>query len=495
MLAAIREAMQTDLVWWALGTAGGFVLAILILGEVIVRLQRTDRPMASTLRIVRSYVIPLAAGSLFLQRVVQLPDTHNLVRLAATAFWISVVHAALSLINDVVFAEAEEGTWQARVPKLLLDLIRGVLILIGAAVVLSTVWGFNLANLITALGVGSLVLGLALQEPLGNIFAGIMLLFERPVRIGDNIKIGDSSGRVVEINWRAVHIESGAGDLVVIPNAVLAKSTFINHSRPSPRHESSVQIGFSFDDPPNQVREVLRRVVDETPGVLADPRPSIRVASYGDFAIQYKVSFTVEHAGQVAAVKDRLVTRIWYAARREGLTMPYPTQTAISVEQSAVAASQAVNPFGLLTEFPAFCPKDPEVLRVVVEGLSVRDYGAGEVIVREGERLVGLHLISKGMVAIQARDLTGTTTAIGELERGEYFNEGRVPGGETSEWSYLAVEDCQLLVLSPNAVQMLFARAPRLASEVGRVLDHRRKAGRLARLGRGVSLDRPGKVP
>ena len=103
--------------------------------------------------------------------------------------------AALGAINTVVFEQASQGSWQSRVPKLLRDLVRLLLVATAGALVFSFVWGRELSGALAALGVTSIVVGLALQEPLGNLFSGLMLLMERPFEVGDNVEVAGAVRR------------------------------------------------------------------------------------------------------------------------------------------------------------------------------------------------------------------------------------------------------------------------------------------------------------
>ena len=173
--------------------------------------------------------------------MVELDPAGLMMKIVSTVAWIFVIHTGLSLIKDVVFASAAADSWQARVPKLLLDLARTILVLIGGAIVLSTVWEASLTNLAAALGLGSIVIGLALQEPMGNVFAGMALLFERPLAVGDWITVEGTTGKVIEINWRSVHIKTSTRDVRIVPNSSLYKGSFSNLSRPDTRHTEVVE--------------------------------------------------------------------------------------------------------------------------------------------------------------------------------------------------------------------------------------------------------------
>jgi len=179
---------------WALIVGLGFPLLVVLLGEVIYHLKRRGRPMAATLRVVKNLVLPVLILMILIRNVWKLDVHGNFAKVVETLFWISVIYASFSLFNVILFEKAEANTWRARMPKLLIDLARLFLVLVGTAIVLAAVWGADLAGLATGLGVSSIVIGLALQDTLGSIMSGIALLLERPFSVGDWLRVGNSEG-------------------------------------------------------------------------------------------------------------------------------------------------------------------------------------------------------------------------------------------------------------------------------------------------------------
>jgi small-conductance mechanosensitive channel len=243
---------------WAvgLGLVVGFPALLVALNELAFALARAGHPVAASVRFIRSWVVPLVTLTLFLRWVVLLPESSLGVRLTETVCLATAIVAIMAVINNLVFESARAGTWQSKVPRLLRDLLRLLLAAIGLAMVYSFVWGREI-DAIAALGVTSIVVGLALQEPLGNLFSGLMLLMERPFEVGDTIEVGTMSGEVKEVNWRSAHIEAMGGAIQVVPNSTLNKETIVNFSRPRPNRMELVDVAFSFHDPPYKVRQAL----------------------------------------------------------------------------------------------------------------------------------------------------------------------------------------------------------------------------------------------
>lgn len=464
---------------WALSLAVALPVVLLVLTELLSALRRRRAAMAGPVAVVRNLVVPALAIYVLLVCVAGLNPASTEARVVQTALWVLIIHAALSFVNAVLFGGASETGWQARVPALVRDLGRLGLILIGVVIVLSTVWDADPRTLLAPLGIGSLVIGLALQEPLGNVFSGVMLLFERPLNVGDWIKLGDVVGRVTQINWRSVHILTRGTEQVVVPNSILAKGSFSNYSRPTRQYAETITLGFSYDDPPNRVKRVLRETALGTRGVLPEPPPSVRTNAFEDSSVSYALTFTVADFAERAAVRDELLTRIWYVARRHGLTMPYPTRTVIRTTPAELAAGQAPVRVEELRPFAAVGLGAAEVLGG--GAVAVRHFAAGEQVVAEGEPLPGLHLILTGAVRLTVRDGTGVEKEVARLGAGEFFGEKALLTGAASDVTVTAAEDLAALVLEGERLQALIDRTPQAAREIGSVMEARRRAVREAR--------------
>ena len=463
--------------WPAVALAIGFPFVLLALNEAISVCRRRGFAVVRTLRNLRNLVVPAAALLIFVRFVLEWPKDSTASRLVESAFWVLVLYALLGVVNDLVFGRAgtSDGrpSWTDRVPKLFRDLVRALLVAIGAMVVYSQVWGHEVSAALTALGLGSIVIGLALQEPLGNIVSGLMLLSERPLSVGDWIQVGDVRGRVIEINWRAVHIETPTRELQVIPNVELYKGTFANLSRPTPLRTEMVDMGFSYDDPPNRVKEVMLDLMRNTPGVLAEPPPLVRTVEYADFSINYRLIFSVESQADLPEVRDAVMTRLWYVIRREGLNIPFPT--AFEYGPGENPSPPEPTPAEWLRDHPRFKPALEHGEPAVVS------FAAGETAQGPGRPFEGFALVVAGRALLMAGDGSGGTVQIGELVAGECFGESLTAGSAAEKISVVADGDLKVLVFADTAIDNLLNKHPALASEIGDALEARRQAALAAR--------------
>lgn len=463
----------------------GFPLALLVLTELVNSGQRRGWRLTPTLRAVRNLVLPSLAAMLFVTLVWRLPHDHVVVRLAQTAFWLCTLSAALSLINDGVFGAAAAGSWQERVPKLLRDLARAAVIAIGLAIIYSLVWQQEISGALTALGVGGIVIGLALQEPLGNVVSGLMLLMERPLGIGDWVIADGTTGRVIEINWRSVHIETVLHEMRIIPNVVLYKNSFSNLSRPTDHWTETYDMGFSYDHPPNVVKRAMLDILETTPGVLAEPPPAVHTVGYGDFSITYRLYFTVGSYGDVLPVRDAIITRIWYVARRNGLQIPFPIQMEYRPSESPSPPPPTVD--DLLERFPRY----RLVRRAMVEAEAAGGAGVvpprvvtfahGEEMQPFGDTIPDFVLITEGRAGLLAADAAGHAVRIADLGPGDFYGEATISAGRPSEFRVVADTDVVAVAFASSSLAEHLQRSGGLAAEIGDALETRRRAAHAIR--------------
>lgn len=477
----MNEILRNEWFLWGIGLIAGFQILVIALGELIYRAERREEPAARFLRVVRNAVLPLAVAYAFLIKILESDPETWLARGVATGLWISVIYAALILLNALVFERAREGTWRHRTPTLFRDLIRLLLVAIGAAIVLSVVWDRDLGGLLAALGVGSIVLGLALQETLGNLMAGIALLFERPFSIGDWIEVGEDEGEVVEINWRSVHVRNRYENLLVFPNSVLGGQPFINHSRPTPRQTLRLPFAFGLNDPPVRVREVLVEAARETPHVLDDPAPEARAREVLDDRIRYEAVLHVDEPRRIRAIVDDFTTRVWYRGRREGFRLPYPTAYEIKLDAEPTADDTRPARFrAALETATGFSRLDAEALEAIAAASQHQRFARDEEVVAEGALPDALYLVLAGRAVARA---TGDPEAetrgsleVATLDAGAVFGEVALAHGRQSPVSVIATGELEVLRIPREPLQPLLERHALVAQEFAELMELRATA-------------------
>ena len=469
---------QQDWFVWGAILIIGFPLMTLCLGEIIYRVKNKDKLLTATLRIVRNLIFPSLALFILLNKIVGLNQDTTPLRIVQTGLWLFTLHGSLTVINGLLFDGAKSGSWQANVPRLFRDLSRVFIILCGVAIVLSVVWGTDLGGLFAALGVGSIVIGLALQDTLGNLFSGVALLFERPFTEGDWIEVDSIKGKVIEINWRSVHILTRELEMLIIPNAVLAGATIRNYRRPKKLHVEPVDVGFSYDDPPNKVKKVMKETALATKGVLDKPEPVIQTISYDDSSIGYRVRLFLADYDKVPVIRDEFMTRVWYAAERNGLNIPFPIRTLYHNPPTKTNSAEIIEGYlEHLYSFPTFACAGREILSDLAHSATEKAFGVGEKAIAQGNTTEGLYVVIRGEATVTFRsDISLREIEVSKLVVGDFFGESTLSGKSISPVTITALSDLEVLILSLENLQVALEKSTRLRQEIGIVMETRRKA-------------------
>lgn len=468
--------------WYSYGFTLAAAAALFALLSLLIRsFARVGHPVNEPLRWIRNWLFPCVLLLYLMLTHLRVPPSSPLFRIAETIFLCMAIGIAPSLLKSLFFVRHPEEGWTTRVPELFLDLLRVSLVAAGVALVFAGVWGRDLGAFFATLGVGSIVLGLALQDTLGNLMAGIALLFERPFSVGHWIKVGDTIGVVKEMNWRAVHLLPRSLDLVIVPNSVLAKERIQNFSRPTDLHGELVEVGFSYNDPPNKVKRVLTKVAESTRGVLREGLV-IRTLAFGDFAVTYQVRFFITDYDRLEEIREEFMTQIWYAVRRNGLSIPFPIRTIYKTEMplapvvdSVDEVRKALKAIGILS------PLSEEEMDSLARDAIIQEFASGERVVYQEDDGDALYIIRTGRAHVVLTDPSGTDNVIAELRAGDFFGEMALLTGELRTANVDAVEDLEVIVIYKNALEHILTNRPELVEAIASVVVARQSELKQAR--------------
>ena len=205
------------------------VMALIIWGVCRAIAHKVTYRSAEIARLIGSVLVPLLALFFILDRTLAIPRTSTIFKVEQTVIWLLAVWVITATLKWLFLRNAAVDSARARTPRLLIGIFRLSFLLLGAALIVSGIWQTDLSPILTTFGVSSIVLGLALQDTLGNLFAGLALVFDRPFSVGDWIQVGDAVGKVREIHWRSVRIVTRELNELTIPNLTLAKERICNY--------------------------------------------------------------------------------------------------------------------------------------------------------------------------------------------------------------------------------------------------------------------------
>ncbi len=213
-------------------------------------------------------------------------------------------------------------------------------------------------------------------------------------------------------------------------------------------------------------------IVRQTPGVLADPPPTVQTTGFGDFSVNYTIRFYLSEYSRQFEIGDELMTRIWYAARYN-LTIPYPIRTQIQTTPEQLSAGRERTNASKISETlqDLGVAEGTGFVRRLEE--SKLEMFRREMSVREGDELTGLHLIVSGRARMSMVDGAGGQQEIGHLTRGEFFGERALLSRQTNTMTVEAVEDLEILVLEGDLLHSVLAASPRAVRDIGSVIESR----------------------
>ncbi|MBC9031844.1 mechanosensitive ion channel [Sphingomonas sp. JC676] len=414
------------------------------------------RSRSAPVRLAVEILLLVAVGAeLLWQGISPLPRTAELpsgneaawLRALAVLWWLigaRVVVTALALLK------ARDS--RARQARLFSDLLAAAIYLTVVLIVLNSVLDLPVNGLLATSGVIAIVLGLALQNTLADVFSGIAVGVEQPFHVGDRVSLGDHiEGVVVQMNWRAIRIQTDDNDLATIPNSVAAKAQIINRSVPTERRTASVEITVASPFPPDRLIELMRQALLLCPGILSDPAPWVYLTRLGLRSCTYTIGFVAPGTKGLAATKSQLLRQAHRLLHHAGAVTGEPLSHA-----------------SLLRELALFEGLDATQIENLAVSLASRRVGAGEQLFEQGSSGLSFFIVKAGVLEISRNRFEDQSESIGRVGPGEYLGEVSVLTGEPRRVTATAVADSEVLELPGAALEKLIAETPGLAEMLGR---------------------------
>jgi small-conductance mechanosensitive channel len=463
----ITDIFSEEWFWPAVSVIIGLPVVLLVLGEVQTGMLRRGTPGVRIVMLIRNVLAPLAAVIILFTQIKQDDGTTEFTwaKVAATAFGLVVVVVLLSGLNLAIFVTAKQGTWRNRFPSIFVDIARVLIIAISLAVLFGWIWGADVGGLFTALGIGSIVIGLALQNAVGSVLSGLFLLFEQPFELGEYIVTSAGKGRVVAMNWRATHLDTANG-ILVIPNSTLAGDSFKNLTRASSPYEASDVVRFATDDPPHRVIELLVEVASGLPERHPDETPyAIPLAK-----AKYEINIALTSPAKQYMTIGLFRTRLWYAARRAGLHLDRDLTDNYATPERVRENLLRLAPRFQITR---------EEAEQMVDLVRLERYGEGEIVQKAGVVPDGVRVIIEGVVELQVPAAQGAVVPVLQLKRDELVGLTALTRQAVGAVG-TAVTDAALLYIPVSIVDTLVKTRPGLAQDIGTAIDHRQDIGEKA---------------
>lgn len=363
------------------------------------------------------------------------------------------------------------------VPRLTRDVVAGAVYLVVLVFSVQAITGMELKALVATSAVLTLVLGLALQETLGMLFAGMTLVGDKRLAPGTWVEIDGTLGQVEELGWRVLVLRTRLGQRVMVPNTNVTRSPLRVWSA-NDVGAVAVRLGTAYGVSPEKVREVLSRVPSSIPEVVSAPKPQFLLVGFGDSAVEWECRLWTSEPWRQADIADAFLSRAWYALRREGIEIPYPQRVVHQVEKAPAPPAEAVIAEAL-RQCPTFATLPVGAREALVRNSRLVMYGDGEAVVREGEASRALYVVAQGKAHVVRG---GREVAV--LTAGELFGEIAFLTGQPRAASVLAMGELSVVEMDATTLTQALAAEPSLAEELAQ-----RMAARSAELRRLAELE------
>jgi small-conductance mechanosensitive channel/CRP-like cAMP-binding protein len=477
--------MNADFVYLISRVAHPLVAAgtILVVGFLVTRLAFRDRPIRQLL--CQLVTIAGFTAMLFVADVIPFKPTPVMVPtmtyVVASAFKIVWWFAASWLLDGIVrtilvFKRRPVET------RFLQDLCAGVIY--GGAItgVISNVFDMPISGLLAASGVIAIVLGLALQSTLGDVFSGVVLNISKPYHPGDWVILdGGLEGQVIETNWRATQILTDTNDVAYVPNSIVAKSRLRNASRPTGVHGQKIIVRLDPSVAPSRVVAVLETAMLGCNRILHMPPATVMIRSLDAMALECELEYFVAQIEQYPDAQNEVFDLVYRHCASASIRLAPPSGSAFALPPRDAPPDPGDVPKRLLQHLPIFTPLSDAERLALAPMLKRKTFKAGEVLVEQGVVAPALFILTSGVLAALQHNEDEEIEVL-RLAPGDCFGQASVMTGAVTTFKVKALTRAVAYEIAKDAIAPILKARPAIAAELSQIMMRREAAGK-ARLG------------
>jgi small-conductance mechanosensitive channel/CRP-like cAMP-binding protein len=392
------------------------------------------------------------------------------------AIGIAVALVLTRVLDYVFFDVAFRLRRKTPAPALLRQIVGLLVFGIAAAVLLHVILQVELTGVLATSAVLTVVIGLALQDTLGNLFSGLALHLEKTVQVGDMVRSGEIFGTVEQLSWRAIKLRTMEGNVLLIPNSVASRERLEVFPHPGRPIARTLKVDLEYDLAPARAREVLEAAGRDLPGIAAYPEPTAYLKAFDQWAIAYELRYWLDDYAKFLDLDSQIRERVWYRLDRENIPIAYPvirqyrydagTLTRPSRRADIESAIASVDLFTLLSD---------EARSRVADGARERRFAAGEMVVREGDRGSSMFVVESGRLGVSAHGSVGQSQRLAVLEPGVAFGEISLLTGDPRTATVRAMTEATLLEIDKATLLPILRENPSIVGMLELTMQERRK--------------------
>ena len=363
---------------------------------------------------------------------------------------------------------------QRPVPNIVRLLVSFIVYVMAFFGIVAFVFDQKITGLLATSGVIAMIIGLAIQINISNIFSGIAINLERLFRVDDWIKVGDyDEGKVLDITWRTTRIKTRHENILYIPNSIVAESIVHNFSDPGYTYEMWFRVHVDAAHPPHQVEKIIKDAVLSADGILKDPAPNSRFTGFSEWAANYIVLAYTKDYGRKNVLRSNVWKRIWTHLHRAGIEYALQRQQIHLFQGVEERGDKAIEPSVLLQETDIFQPFSDQAKATMIRQMETHHYLPGETIVKQGEPGESIFIIVEGVVAVSGEKAADKSVHIARLGAGDVFGEMSLLTGAPRSVTVTSITDTRLFEINKSAILPLLEDDPSISGPLSEVLTKR----------------------
>lgn len=401
----------------------------------------------------------------------------NLFRILKIVLWFTLVIGFIRFLNAAIFGRAIRSTSSYELASLVRNIVIVIIYIISFFLIFQSQYPkIDLTALFTGSTIIGIVVALALQDTLGNLFSGLALQADAPFQIGDVVNIANKGTGVVEnITWRGVKIRTFQNKLLIIGNSVLGKETI----EVAPKNNLNARLVFFntlYTASPTKTIQLIREAVRQVENVSPKIRPIVRIRNLGDSGIEWEIKYWLEDYSKYNTTDALVRQRVWYSFQRENIHFAYPTRTLyIEKDATAEAVVESENEiYERIKEADIFAPLSEEETEKIADAAHLRVFAPDEAIVQKDQPGGSMFIVHKGSVEIQTVDDAGEKQSVGILREGNVFGEMSLLTGEPRSATVVARDEAQVLQIGKHCLKPILDENPNLINLLSKIVAERR---------------------
>lgn len=439
-------------------------------------------------KLTPAYVVAFAASAIFFGAAAAADTETFLTPLYGPAIWLQRLYAAamlfvfLRVIDRLIFIPILSRGGRVPVQRFVQQI--GNTVLVTFAVLAYGSWAFDwdIDRFLAGSAVVSIVLGLALQETLGNFFSGLVMQGSSPFALGDWIVCAGVEGKVVDMTWRAVTLQTTDDNYVLIPNSVIAKEQIVNFNSPTVTTVRTVTISLEYETAPFAATAVLEAAARETAGVLKEPAPEAFLADFAEGAVVYHLRFWIGEPARHLRIEHEVRSHAWYRLKQAGMGQLQTTDHVDMLRKAKLDAPKVLaERLEIIDRLPLFVPLSAGQKRVIAENSEDVLLGRGLCLIEQGAAGDSFYVIAGGQADVLVRQPAGGDLKVATLGAGDFVGEMSALTGQPRSATVRAASDLRCVKVGKEDFALVFEADPTAMEKISALVS-RRNAEREAAL-------------